>query len=86
MAPLPGVLVAVEVAAGDSVLPGDVLGVLESMKMEYQLKASFPATIAHVAFGAGAQVARGDVLFELAPLAPAQDQLIARRTGAEAGA
>jgi acetyl-CoA/propionyl-CoA carboxylase biotin carboxyl carrier protein len=86
VAPLPGVLVVVEVAAGDSVLPGDVLGVLESMKMEYQLKASFPATIAQVAFGAGAQVARGDVLFELAPPAPAQDQLLDRRTGAEAGA
>ena len=86
MAPLPGVLVAVEVAAGDSVLPGDVLGVLESMKMEYQLKASFPATIAQVAFGAGAQVARGDVLFELAPLAPAQDQLLDQHTGAEPGA
>ena len=86
MAPLPGVLVAVEVAAGDSVLPGDVLGVLESMKMEYQLKASFPATIAQVAFGAGAQVARGDVLFELAPMATTQDPLLDQHTGAEAGA
>ena len=38
-APLPGTLVAVSVSAGDSVVEGDVLGVLESMKMEYPLKA-----------------------------------------------
>jgi acetyl-CoA/propionyl-CoA carboxylase biotin carboxyl carrier protein len=69
LAPLPGLLVAVAVAAGDAVLAGDVLGVLESMKMEYPLKARLPATVDRVGFSAGSRVARGDVLFELVPSA-----------------
>ncbi|HTT88939.1 MAG TPA: biotin carboxylase N-terminal domain-containing protein [Acidimicrobiales bacterium] len=72
VAPLPGVLVAVSVSPGDPVGAGHVLGVLESMKMEYPLKARFAATVARVGFGAGARVARGDVLFELVPSVPGQ--------------
>ena len=67
VAPLPGILLAVSVAAGDVVGAGEVLGVLESMKMEYTLTADVPARVERVAFAAGSQVARGDVLFELAP-------------------
>ena len=48
VAPLPGILVAVNVAPGDAVHPGDTLGVLESMKMEYPLKAKLPATVTRV--------------------------------------
>ena len=66
VAPLPGILVAVGVAPGDSVRPGDVLGVLESMKMEYPLKAHIVARVERVGFGAGSRVERGDVLFEMA--------------------
>ena len=67
VAPLPGMLAVVSVAAGDLVGAGDVLGILESMKMEYTLTADVPARVERVAFAAGSQVARGDVLFELAP-------------------
>ncbi len=70
VAPLPGLLVGVCVAPGDSVRPGDLLGVLESMKMEYSLTAVVPATVERVGFAAGSQVARGDVLFQLVPLLP----------------
>jgi acetyl-CoA/propionyl-CoA carboxylase, biotin carboxylase, biotin carboxyl carrier protein len=73
LAPLPGLLVAVNVSVGDPVDAGDVLGVLESMKMEYSLKANFRATVERVAFSAGARVARGDVLFELVPSVPSHD-------------
>jgi len=66
VAPLPGTLVAVSVTPGDSVRPGDVLGVLESMKMEYPLKAHLVARVERVGFGVGSRVERGDVLFELA--------------------
>jgi len=66
VAPLPGILVEVSVTPGDSVRPGDVLGVLESMKMEYPLKATLVARVERVAFGVGSRVERGDVLFELA--------------------
>ena len=72
VAPLPGLLVAVSVGPGDPVLPGDVLGVLESMKMEYSLTAAVAATVERVGFAAGSQVARGDVLFQLVPLRPGQ--------------
>ncbi len=65
VAPLPGTLVAVGVSAGDSVGEGQVLGVLESMKMEYPLKARLAARVERVGFAAGSRVARGDVLFEL---------------------
>jgi acetyl-CoA/propionyl-CoA carboxylase, biotin carboxylase, biotin carboxyl carrier protein len=73
VAPLPGVLVAVSVAEGDAVHPGDVLGVLESMKMEYPLKARLAATVARIGFSPGSQIARGDVLFELGPPLPHRD-------------
>ena len=66
VAPLPGTLVVVSVAAGDSVDAGQVLGVLESMKMEYPLTAPLPALVQRVGFGVGSRVDRGDVLFELA--------------------
>ena len=41
---------------------------LESMKMEYPLKAQARARVERVGFAAGSRVARGDVLFELAPI------------------
>ncbi len=87
VSPLPGTLVTVNVAAGDSVRPDDVLGVLESMKMEYPLKARLPARVERVGFSAGSQVARGDVLFELAYMAPGAAEPEAARPGApgEAG-
>jgi acetyl-CoA/propionyl-CoA carboxylase, biotin carboxylase, biotin carboxyl carrier protein len=68
VAPLPGILVDVSATPGDWVMAGDVLGVLESMKMEYPLKAQARARVEHVGFTAGSRVSRGDVLFELAPV------------------
>jgi 3-methylcrotonyl-CoA carboxylase alpha subunit/acetyl-CoA/propionyl-CoA carboxylase biotin carboxyl carrier protein len=65
VAPLPGILVSVGVSAGDRVQRGDVLGVLESMKMQYQLRAPVAARVERVAFGPGAHVSRGELLFEL---------------------
>jgi len=65
VAPLPGILVSVGVSAGDSVAPGEVLGVLESMKMHYPLRAPAPARVEKVFYAPGAHVAKGDVLFEL---------------------
>ena len=69
-APLPGILVAVYVSQGDTVHPGDMLGMLESMKMEYPLKARLSATVTRIGFVPGAPIARGDMLFELAPFLP----------------
>ncbi len=53
LAPMPGRVVVVKVAAGDVVTAGDELLVMEAMKMELTLRAPRNATIATVQAGAG---------------------------------
>jgi 3-methylcrotonyl-CoA carboxylase alpha subunit len=62
VAPMPGRVASVEVAAGDSVVKGQRLLTLEAMKMEHGLTAPFDGTVAELAAEAGAQVGEGVVL------------------------
>jgi propionyl-CoA carboxylase alpha chain len=61
-APMPGKVIRVEVATGDVVEAGQVLIVLEAMKMEHTLRAPHDGTVREVDFDAGDQVEAGAIL------------------------
>jgi acetyl-CoA/propionyl-CoA carboxylase biotin carboxyl carrier protein len=71
LAPMPGVLTSVRVAAGQQVEPGSILGSLEAMKMEHLLRAPLGGVVSTVPSNEGAQVQLGQVLFVVEPAAVA---------------
>lgn len=66
LAPIPGVIVAVEVQAGDAVEPGQQVCVLEAMKMKNIIRAPRGGTIGAVRVSAGQHVKHRDVLIDYA--------------------
>jgi biotin carboxyl carrier protein len=66
-APLPGAVLAVRVGVGDSVVEGQVLCLLEAMKMENEIVAPGAGTVREVAVQAGQSVAAGEVLLRIEP-------------------
>jgi 3-methylcrotonyl-CoA carboxylase alpha subunit len=56
LSPMPGKIIAVEVAAGDVVTKGQKLLTLEAMKMEHSLTAPFDGVVAELNAATGAQV------------------------------
>jgi propionyl-CoA carboxylase alpha chain/3-methylcrotonyl-CoA carboxylase alpha subunit len=69
ISPMPGKVVAVAVAQGDTVVRGQTLVTLEAMKMEHALTAAFDGVVETVSVGVGAQVSEGVVLARLTPAA-----------------
>ena len=65
-APMPGTILKVNVANGQAVKKGDVLMVLEAMKMENEIMAPADGTVSSVNVQAGASVETGTVLCNLA--------------------
>ena len=65
IAPMPGMIVRVNVQAGDVVHPGQGLVVMEAMKMENELRASAAGTVKAVHVSPGKAVEKGTVLVEL---------------------
>lgn len=63
-APMPGTILSVNVNSGDTVKSGQVLIVLEAMKMENEIMAPVDCRIASVKVQKGASVNSGDVLIE----------------------
>jgi len=67
-APMPGAVISVAVAVGDTVGRGQALLVIESMKMETTLAAPRDGVIAAVNFAAGQSFDRDALLLSLEPL------------------
>lgn len=65
-APMPGLVVRVEVAVGDQVQPGQGLVIVEAMKMENELRAEAAGRVAAVHVAAGEAVAKDQVLIDFA--------------------
>jgi biotin carboxyl carrier protein len=60
--PMPGTIIAVPVKQGDVVHKGDKVIILESMKMENELRAPRDGMVAHVRVKPGTSVEKGQVL------------------------
>ena len=61
-APVPGKIVDIKVKVGDTVKEGDLVLILEAMKMENELHASKQATVAAVLVNKGDQTTKGQLL------------------------
>lgn len=64
LAPMPGKVTAIKKASGD-VKIGDVVIMMEAMKMEYSLKANLDGKIKKVSVKEGDQVTQGQLLAEI---------------------
>lgn len=60
--PMPGNILSVNVANGQAVKKGDVLMILEAMKMENEIVAPCDGTVASLSVAAGATVESGSLL------------------------
>jgi pyruvate carboxylase subunit B len=65
VAPMPGLIVRVQVEVGDTVEAGQGVVVMEAMKMENELRAAAPGVVRAVHATAGKAVEKGTVLVEL---------------------
>jgi 3-methylcrotonyl-CoA carboxylase alpha subunit len=65
--PLPGRVVELRVKTGDTVARGDVLAVVEGMKMQHAIRAGRAGRIANVLARAGELVEAEAVLFDIDP-------------------
>ena len=64
-APMPGTILKVLKASGDAVKAGDVVLILEAMKMENEITAPSDGVIGSLSLTEGSTVAGGDLLFEV---------------------
>lgn len=70
-APMPGLIVRIEVAVGDRVKAGQGVAIIEAMKMENELKAESDGVVSRIAVSAGSAVEKGAVLIEFESAAAA---------------
>lgn len=65
--PLTGMIVDVKVADGQPVAEGDVVAVMESMKMEISIRAAAAGTASNISVSNGDMVERGQIIAEILP-------------------
>lgn len=65
VAPMPGTILKVLKATGDAVKAGEVVLILEAMKMENEITAPVDGTVGSLNLTEGSTVAGGDLLFEV---------------------
>jgi len=61
-APMPGTVLDIKASVGDTVAEGQVLMILEAMKMENEIMAPAAGTISNITVNKGASVNSGDVM------------------------
>ncbi len=64
-APMPGLVLKVDVSEGDVVEPGQGIVIVEAMKMENELRADVPARVVRILVTPGDTVAKDQVMIEL---------------------
>jgi biotin carboxyl carrier protein len=65
VAPIPGVILSLNVKVGDEIKVGDKLLVLEAMKMENNITSEKAGTVTAVHVGVGQQVLQNEIMIEL---------------------
>lgn len=65
-APMPGKILAINISEGDSVETGQLLVLMEAMKMEHQIVAAFDGSVSEVRVAVGDQVDNGELLVVIA--------------------
>ena len=63
--PMPGTIISIQKRVGDHVRSGDVVLILEAMKMENEIVAMSEGTITHILTSKGAVVSTGDPLITI---------------------
>ena len=65
-APMPGTIVSVKVNVGDTVKNGDLVAVLEAMKMENEIFSGVDGKVVGISVSSGDSVNTGDVIVSIA--------------------
>ena len=62
VAPIPGLILQIKVKVGDAVSAGQVVAIMEAMKMENNISSNISGTVTAIRAGEGSQVTTGDVI------------------------